>query len=156
MPLYGSKDAFKNMGNDTVLLQHWSIEAWHWGFDGNFQRQIDILSFSIQSEEKQGQDTRSAQASGSMGIQQDLQEMEKRGVPIEDLIVFPLQHASKETIEKLRRRGRTFWKCRERRFVSYQEIESANLQNSVRGAQYSICFLRVLEANSQHRPRNVT
>ena len=133
VPLYGSKEALKKMGNDTVRLQHWSIEAWQWGFDGSFQRCKELLRFSIQSEEDQEKRVQDTQASERMRVQSDNQKLKEGGVAVKDLTVFPLQHADAEIVKKLRRRGRTFWKCRDRRFVSYRENDSNNVQSSVGG-----------------------
>lgn len=34
-----------------VIMHHWNIEAWHWDFDGNFQRRCDVLKFTTQAED---------------------------------------------------------------------------------------------------------
>ncbi|KAK7226789.1 hypothetical protein V2G26_014792 [Clonostachys chloroleuca] len=47
--------------------------------------------------------------------------MENTEVEIADLNIMPLQYAPKETHEHLRKRGETFWKCRKRRLVSYEQ-----------------------------------
>jgi len=46
---------------------------------------------------------------------------------IADLKVMPIRFCAPETVDVLRRRGQTFWKCRERRFVSYRESEDDSL-----------------------------
>jgi len=48
-----------------------------------------------------------------------------------DLNVFPMQYASPETVHKIRQRGKTFWKCRVRSYVSYQDRELESIQNLV-------------------------
>lgn len=131
LPLYYSKEASERTGNDVVLLQTWSIEAWQWEFDGSFQRRFDYLQFVIQSEESSGFLVENFPASGHSSFQDVYKALQKRSVVVKDLMVFPLRHADSEVVDKLRKRGRMFWKCRERRFVSYQENESDNAQSSV-------------------------
>ncbi|KAJ8119707.1 hypothetical protein ONZ43_g3401 [Nemania bipapillata] len=56
---------------------------------------------------------------------------EYAAIPIRDLEVFPIRFAPDEVVKKLRERGRTFWKCRVRSFVSYEENAIDGQENTV-------------------------
>ena len=128
---FGSRDVFKEMVNDMVLLQSWSIHAWHWDFDGNFQRRSDVLKFTIQIEENQTKRAKLTVDHENIKNQDGASQTETIEVAIEELKVFPLKYASSEIVNKLRRRGKIFWKCRVQQFISYQESEKDNMQNPV-------------------------
>ena len=127
LPLYGSEAAEKRMGTDMIVIHGGDINAWHWEFDGNFQRKYDTLSLQIQTPEMPGR------KNGSRGItgQCEKQECDAGQQKISDLNVFPLQFAPAEIIDTCRRRGKTFWKCRIRGYVSYQDNDRENIQNLV-------------------------
>ena len=129
--LYCSRKASKKNADDMVLVHHFSIAAWHWGFDGNFQRQNDDLEFIIQAEENQTEHRKKAGTHHDLKAQDEASQPERDLVAIEELVVFPMKYASTEIVNKLRRRGRTFWKCRSRKFVSYQEHEMDSMKNLV-------------------------
>jgi hypothetical protein len=135
--LYGSHAASKGMASDIVLLHHFTIQAWHWDFDGNFQRQSELLKFSIQAEEKPNRLGKEVESSSYMGLSDETNNIEKDGVPVVELNVFPMRFASPEAIETLRQRGKTFWKCRIRRYVSYSEMDKEGIQNMV-GLRHAI------------------
>lgn len=137
IPLYCPREASKKNADDMVLVHHLSIAAWHWDFDGNFQRQNDILEFTIQAEENQTEHRKKAAAHHDLKAQDKANQSEKDQVAIEELIVFPMKYASTEIVNKLRRRGRTFWKCRSRKFVSYQEQEMDSIKNPVSISSFS-------------------
>ncbi|KAI8631671.1 hypothetical protein F5Y19DRAFT_473352 [Xylariaceae sp. FL1651] len=108
VPLYGTEEASKRMATEKLSVQDWEISVWQWEFDGNFQRRHDNMTFSIAEE--------------SVSVATGEQQTRKpEGIPIRDLRVFPIQHAPQDIVQKLRRRGQTFWKCRVRSFVSYDE-----------------------------------
>lgn len=131
IPLYGSREASKRMENDTVLVHHWNIEAWHWDFDGNFQRKNDTLKFAIQAEDNHAKHAKNTTDHNCLNTQDEASQIEIDRVAIGDLRVFPLKYTSSEIVNLLRRRGKTFWKCRARRVVSYQGNEKDSMQNSV-------------------------
>ncbi|KAI1411714.1 hypothetical protein F5Y13DRAFT_200698 [Hypoxylon sp. FL1857] len=118
IPLYGSKSASQHTSNQKVIVQDWTIAAWHWEFDGNFQRRDSVLSFSIQvvpdTKEITSSRAKETTTTGEIALDQD-------STPIPELGVFPIRHASREIVDQLRRRGQTFWRCRNRGFVSYPE-----------------------------------
>lgn len=86
------------------------LSAWHWEFDGEFQRKKETLSISIE-----------------VGTHKE------SGIPIKSLDVFPLEYASDATFNQLRRRGRSFWECRKRALVSYRGDSNTN-EGSLVGA----------------------
>ena len=136
--LYESQDAKARMATDKVTVHVCNVNVWHWAFDGNFQRQHETLSLEIPAAEDDGDDTnihgkKKVEAQG---------EKPKSGIGeknISDLNVFPMQFASAEIVEKCRRRGKTFWKCRTRSYVSYQDAERDSIQNLV--SSFLICSL---------------
>jgi hypothetical protein len=125
IPIYGTEDASKRMANEKLWVQNWDISAWHWEFDGNFQRTNSLLSFSFaEARAPDLAETNKLKAT-------DRDKSEQEGIPIKDLQVFPIQHAPEEVVQQLRRRGKTFWKCRVRAFVSYEEYTRDGQENMV-------------------------
>ena len=83
----------------------WNIEYWSLHFDGRF--------FSIPGE-------------GTL----ELDWAESGGViKIQDLSIYPLRHAEQSLRDSLANRGRTFWSCRRRRLVSYDDPESESWES---------------------------
>lgn len=91
----------------TEVNPKWDLVAWHWEFNGEFQREVAILPISIK------------------------ERTDSRPVAINTLDIFPLKYASSATFNQLRRRGRSFWKCRKRALVSYRGDEDTNDSNLV-------------------------
>lgn len=128
--LYDSQDAKAGMATDKVTVHVCSVSVWRWAFDGNFQRQYETLSLEIPAAEDDGDDT---DITGKKRVEAQ-GEKPKKGIGeknISDLNVFPMQFASAEIVDKCRRRGKTFWKCRTRSYVSYQDAERDSIQNLV-------------------------
>lgn len=84
------------------------LNAWHWEFDGEFQRRKETLSISIEA-----------------GTHKE------SGIPINSLDIFPLEYASDAIFNQLRRRGKSFWKCRKRALISYRGDAETNDNNLV-------------------------
>ncbi|KAK7714996.1 hypothetical protein SLS64_003692 [Diaporthe eres] len=82
------------------------LSAWHWEFDGEFQRKKETLFISIEA-----------------GAHKE------SGIPINSLGIFPLKYASDATFNQLRRRGQSFWKFRKRALVSYRGDADTNRSN---------------------------
>ncbi|KAI8955849.1 hypothetical protein F4801DRAFT_586532 [Xylaria longipes] len=112
IPLYGTIEASKRMANEKLWVQNWYVGGWHWEFDGNFQRKEKGLIFSIPEE------------ANSNTSAED-------GIPIQDLRVYPIQHAPAEIVQKLRKRCKTFWNCRVRGFVSYKDHTNDGQENMI-------------------------
>ncbi|KAJ6037117.1 hypothetical protein N7540_001396 [Penicillium herquei] len=89
-----------------------SLSAWTLDFDGKFFRKFKTLTIKIPHESP----TEIMNGSEEPSIRQDSSDYPR---PICCLNVFPLRYAPDAVRETLRRRGNTFWKCRDRRLVSY-------------------------------------
>lgn len=114
-----------------VPVRVWNIQAWYWDFDGSFQRQNQTLHLEIPADE--GDDKTILNPNGNTGMETNdkCKNTELKGRQIAELNVFPIQYASTEVIDTLRRRGKTFWKCRNRRLVSYLDNQKESVQNTV-------------------------
>lgn len=86
-------------------IQTFDIDVWSWTFSGTFRRLIGKLKLDFDAN--------------------DLSEMN-----IDDLGVRPLKYVSDTVAQTLKRRGETFWKCRSRYFVSYNEDVNRDIQTS--------------------------
>lgn len=84
----------------------WDIGAWSWTFNGTFKKVNTELHLNLDADD----------------------HSEKN---IADLNVRPLIYISESQAQHLKRRGETFWKCRSRKCVSYQEEVNRDFQNSV-------------------------
>ncbi|KAI1751152.1 hypothetical protein F4782DRAFT_505964 [Xylaria castorea] len=145
IPLYGTIEASKRMANEKLWVQRWRIGGWHWEFDGNFQRRDKSLCFSI----PEGTNSKSESTDMSKAKFQDTSADD--GIPIRDLQVYPIQHAPADIVQKLRKRCKTFWKCRVRGFVSYEENTNDGQENMV-DERYMIDLkaYRSLHKNNQY------
>ena len=123
--------ASARLPGDKVTVHDWSISVWYWDFDGNFQRQVSTLHLEVPAEEDEGTNATDVKGKHNVETKGNKNSIEPKGKNIAELNVFPIQYASAEIVDKLRRRGKTFWKCRERRFVSYQENEPQGIQSAV-------------------------
>lgn len=86
------------------------VDVTFWNFDGMFHKTskefaINVLSRDIKSETEE--------------------------FDITDLPLYPIRYASSEVVEALRQRGRMFWKCRFRNYVSLAGEVSEDIQDSV-------------------------
>lgn len=75
--------------------QEWEVDAWSYGYNGNFFKERKRLSIKLSD---------------------DTEDIEH---PIQNLSVFPLRFASLELRGSLEQRGKKFWSCRYRKYVSY-------------------------------------
>ena len=130
LSLYGSQDADERMSTDTVTIHVCRVNAWHWAFDGNFQRIHNDLELELPAieDDENATDVKGKSIVATQG-KEHKPRLGKRN--ISDLNVFPMQYASAELVEKCRRRGKTFWKCRTRNYVSYQDSGMESIQNLV-------------------------
>lgn len=131
IPLYRSKSAAARMATDKVTVYGCNISAWHWAFDGNFQRHHEKLCLEVPAVEDEGKNATDAKGKNSVETEGKEHKPELREKNISELSVFPIQYASAEIVDKCRRRGKTFWKCRNRSYVSYQDSEMESIQNLV-------------------------
>ncbi len=128
--LYDSQGAKARKATDKGTVYVCKVGVWHWDFDGNFQRQYESFDLEIPAAEDEGNDT---DINGKKRVEAQ-GERPKKSIGeknISDLNVFPMQFASAEIVDKCRRRGKTFWKCRTRGYVSYQDTERDSIHNLV-------------------------
>ena len=133
LSLYGSQDADARMSTDEVTIHVCRVDAWHWAFDGNFQRVKDYLELELPAIED-GENATDVKGKNAVTPVATQGKENKPGLGernISDLNVFPMQFASAELVEKCRQRGKTFWKCRTRNYVSYQESGMESIHNLV-------------------------
>ena len=90
----------------------WKINVWSWAFDGSFEK-------------------RDSRAKIDLKVADETDE-----VKVNTLSYFPLHFDVDGLRDTLEHRGKTFWKCRGKRFVSYQE-EDHGLLNSVSHDQHT-------------------
>ena len=128
MPLYGSQEADMRMANDKITVHSCDVNVWHWEFDGSFQRKSSMLHLEIAEDGGNETDSKGKRKVTAQGDMPGTGMGEKN---ISDLNLFPIQYASAEIVDICRRRGRTFWKCRTRSYVSYQTTERDSIQNLV-------------------------
>lgn len=130
LPLYGSHAASKRVANENTKVQNWSVTGWSWSFDGNFQRQNCKRHFDIEVGEETRHDTVVHEhTAGGQYYRIEKSHMKKQN--IKDLKIFPLAYAEPDLVDRLQKRGRTFWKCRNRLLVSYMEKGIDNSQSMV-------------------------
>ncbi|KAK5271709.1 hypothetical protein LTR96_003536 [Exophiala xenobiotica] len=130
LPLYGSHEAFKRVANEKIKVQSWSVTGWSWAFDGSFQRQNCTRYFEIEVGEANKHDA----VTHDNTLAEQKQRTDANQVKIlniGDLSIFPLAYAEPALVDKLQRRGGTFWKCRHRRLVSYMEKGMDNTPSMV-------------------------
>ena len=130
LSLYGSQDADARMAADQVTIHVCRIDAWHWDFDGNFQRIHKLLELELPAIED-GENATDVKGKNIVATQGKEHKPRLGERNISDLNVFPMQFASAELVDKCRQRGKTFWKCRTRNYVSYQESGMESIQNLV-------------------------
>ena len=130
LSLYGSQDADTRMAVDKVTVHVCRIKAWYWAFDGNFQRIYDNLELELPAIED-GENATDVKGKNSVATQGKENKPRLGERNISDLNVFPMLFASAELVDKCRQRGKTFWKCRIRNFVSYQDSGLESIQNLV-------------------------
>lgn len=83
-----------------------SVWTYTWAFDGNFSKDYKyIYIYDIPSLEEP--------------------------FDILDLDLYPMDFAGEDEIEALRKRGRMFWKCRTRNYVSIHIESEDGMQNPV-------------------------
>ncbi|MCJ1385305.1 hypothetical protein MMC17_008427 [Xylographa soralifera] len=126
---YSSKDTPGKMQGGKVKIHRYRVDAWHWAFDGNFQQKHEVLLFDIPFDRDESTTSSDVEGSGTTGDKENSRIIEARRNNIAELNLFPIQYASDEIVARLRRRGRTFWNCRKRRFISYSENDKDDIHN---------------------------
>lgn len=143
IPLYGTEKPSQGMDNERVWVQTWKIPAWCWDFDGSFQRKHQELSFSIVTENDPGPGPGTIYESKART--EDVSSTPE-DIPISGLEVFPIRYAPQEVVQQLRRRGKAFWKCRNRKLVSYED-RANDSQDSMVSNTSSVMIARSYRGN---------
>ncbi|KAI0165436.1 hypothetical protein GGR52DRAFT_558701 [Hypoxylon sp. FL1284] len=99
-------------GHDSTCQTSWAIRARSLSYAGDFYHSHDKLLVKLKCE---GEDE----------------------VEIASLEILPLEYVSSELRQRLKRRGRTFWKCRNMNFVAY---EGASADGKQEWQRYMIDF----------------
>ncbi|KAK1983518.1 ATPase [Colletotrichum cereale] len=95
------------VNNSTAQAFYATVKASLWEFHGSFQRvQLTLPIAELPTADPDG------------------------AFSIEDLPVYPMDYASNGTVEGLRKRGRMFWKCRHRNYVSSSRFSDDVIQAS--------------------------
>jgi hypothetical protein len=84
-----------------ITSSTWTVHVWSYKYDGRFYRSKNRLDIDLKA--------------GSM----------QEEVKMEELNTVPLKYANKEAEPLLKKRGESFWSCRNRRLVSYIDESGA-------------------------------
>lgn len=128
-PLGGRKGAHSTP--QKPKSKHYSVDiskrlnTWTLNFDGTFYRSFKILTIKFPHGKLTEAVNDTEEPSSFQGISDEAQ-------PICCLSVFPLRYAPEAVREILIRRASTFWKCRDRRLVSYHGERSGGGVDMVR------------------------
>lgn len=79
----------------ATFQQQWNIDTWSYRYNGKFYRVSETLNVKFEAES------------------------ETTEIPIAELSAFPLRFAPITLRQSLKHRGKTFWGCRYRKYVSY-------------------------------------
>ena len=82
---------------EASVTSKWTIQAWSYKYDGRFYRSKSTVDINLKASSMQEE------------------------VKMEELNIVPLKYASKEAEPILKKRGESFWSCRNRRLVSYMD-----------------------------------
>ncbi|KAL4788115.1 P-loop containing nucleoside triphosphate hydrolase protein [Aspergillus varians] len=94
-------------GVDDSSLYLWQVSCWSYWWNSSLQRKKTTLEFRLD-------------------VKSSTEEVE-----LQRLTVIPMRCASPEVQEKLEQRGKTYWKCREKRFVSCSGCDVDSLSNNM-------------------------
>ena len=87
--------------SESMVTSRWSVDVWSYKYDGRFYRSKNQLEIDLKA-----------------GYMQE-------EVKMEELNIVPLKYANKEAGPMLKKRGESFWSCRNRRLVSYMDESGA-------------------------------
>lgn len=128
-PLGGQKGAHstpqKSKSKHSSVDISKRLKAWTVNFDGTFCRSFETLTIKF----PHGKPTEAVNDTEEPTSFQDISD---EAQPICCLSVFPLRYAPEAVREILIRRASTFWKCRDRRLVSYHGERSGGGVDMVR------------------------
>lgn len=98
-----------------VINYSLSTDAWHWSFDGVFQRGTTRLSLKFATEDSEDE---------YLGFDEE--------IDIHSLAVYPLKFAKPGVESALREKGEKFWRCRHRNYVAYHGSDYRSEEINVR------------------------
>lgn len=75
----------------------WRLNCWSWKYDGSFYKKFEDVEIELETENIDGE------------------------IDIRKLSAYPLKYATSEVTRILEKRGMTFWSCRDKRLVSYED-----------------------------------
>lgn len=78
-------------------LWNWALPVWQYSYDGSFYRKRTFVNMEMEADDF------------------------KEETRIQNLNIYPLKYASAETRALLEQRGKTFWSCRERRLIAFDD-----------------------------------
>ena len=99
-PIPQTKDQewLKSFANSEVTIMRWRVDTWRYEYDGKFLRK--------------GQSMEIFCSAASSDTELSVNKLNK----------YPLKYASEDIKLALEKRGTTFWGCRHRRLVSYEDV----------------------------------
>lgn len=97
-----ARDWVKTQTADKKITCIWSVDSWHYEYDGQFLREAEPVKIVLKSHSPDEE------------------------IPIQSLKVYPLRYASSKVHATLEHRGNTFWSCRHQRLVSYEDENGLN------------------------------
>jgi hypothetical protein len=103
----GSSHAFQKSGS-----RRWEISAWSYGAEGTFYEKYTTLEMEL-----------------------DVRGPEDK-VDLRQLDLMPIQYTALETSMALQQRGKSYWRCREKRLVSYYGDPGTDCIESVSTSSY--------------------
>ncbi|KAK3898553.1 P-loop containing nucleoside triphosphate hydrolase protein [Staphylotrichum tortipilum] len=107
-----SEEGHEPKRSPQTATYRWSVDSWAWSFDGRFRKAGRVLDLEIQAPTP------------------------RSSVPITSLDIFPLRFWDGGLEELLKKRGRTFWKCRRGQLVSY--VDEYGDEMNVGGERYMV------------------
>ncbi|PYI06177.1 P-loop containing nucleoside triphosphate hydrolase protein [Aspergillus sclerotiicarbonarius CBS 121057] len=113
---------------DTANDKKWNVTGWSYEFDGVFYHRNTTLSLEMNAENPTEE------------------------VELQQLDVTPLEFASCEIRQKLEQRGKIYWQCRKRKFISYTGI----FQILASPERFMIDFPTYLQLHADDKKRTTT
>jgi hypothetical protein len=99
--VFNTKHGSQSTSGEAKSRRNWEIKSRSYMYAGNFLWKSMTLTLTLETDTEDGE------------------------VDITSLEYVPLAHASEEVRQRLEQRGKTFWKCRNKRLVSYEGFSKA-------------------------------
>jgi hypothetical protein len=110
------------------------IKAWHWSFDGVFQRTDTFLKIPFNAN---------ASADGYFDVDKE--------IDFTSLSSYPLAYAGRDVEKRLFERGTKFWSCRHRNYVAYNggRYKTGQINVSMNLSRKRSAFINALQTESR-------